>query len=219
MIWDWEYAYRVLPDLLSASVMTLTATFGGYAIACGLGLVLALLCRTNIAVVEIPTRIFIEFIRSTPLLIQLFALYYILPLWGVTLPALVCGMLALGVHYATYCAEVYRAGIESVPKGQFEAAKVIGLSASDTYRRVVLPQAIPPIILPLGNYFVSMLKETPLLLAITIVEVVAAARIIGSETFRYTEPMTIAGIIFLIYSLLFSYAARGIDFAVKRKWY
>jgi polar amino acid transport system permease protein len=64
-----------------------------------------------------------------------------------------------------------------------------------------------------------MLKETPLLLAITIVEVVAAARIIGSETFRYTEPMTIAGIIFLIYSLLFSYAARGIDLAVKRKWY
>jgi polar amino acid transport system permease protein len=128
-------------------------------------------------------------------------------------------MLALGVHYATYCAEVYRAGIESIPKGQFEAAKVIGLSARDTYWRVVLPQAVPPVILPLGNYFVSMLKETPLLLAITIVEVVAAARIIGSETFRYTEPMTIAGIIFLIYSLLFSYAARGIDLAVKRKWY
>ncbi|MGO4840680.1 ectoine/hydroxyectoine ABC transporter permease subunit EhuD, partial [Rhizobiaceae sp. 2RAB30] len=147
-----------------------------------------------------PVIVIIEFIRSTPLLIQLFALYYFLPLWGVTLPAFACGVIALGVHYATYCAEVYRAGLENVPRGQWEAAKALNMSQARTYARIILPQAIPPILLPLGNYFVAMFKETPVLLAITVIELVATARIIGNDTFRYTEPITLAGMFFLMFS-------------------
>ena len=126
---------------------------------------------------------------------------------------MLCGVLALGIHYSAYCAEVYRSGFSQVDRGQWEAAKVINLSTGLTLKRIILPQAIPPIILPLGNYFVTMFKETPVLLAITVIELVATARIIGNDTFRYTEPITLAGVFFLILSLI---AAKLTRMASKR---
>ena len=218
MIWDWGYAISILPRLAEASLVTLAATVVGFALAAILGLVLAVLGSSHNRLITVPVMVFIEFIRSTPLLIQLFALYYFLPLWGIMLPAFVCGFIALGVHYATYCAEVYRAGLENVPRGQWEAAKALNMSPARTYARIVLPQAIPPVLLPLGNYFVAMFKETPVLLAITVIELVATARIIGNDTFRYTEPITLAGVFFLIFSIATAAGVRGLDRMVKGKW-
>lgn len=202
MIWDWAYAIEILPQMAAASLVTLQVTIFGFALAAVLGLILAIVSLLEIPVVSFMVRLIIEFIRTTPLLIQLFAMYYFLPLVGIFLPALLCGVLALGIHYSAYCAEVYRAGFSQVDRGQWEAAKVINLSTSLTLKRIILPQAIPPIILPLGNYFVTMFKETPVLLAITVIELVATARIIGNDTFRYTEPITLAGFFFLILSLI-----------------
>ena len=187
--------------MAAASLVTLQATVMGFALAAALGLVWAIINLLEIPIVSFTVRFFVEFIRTTPLLIQLFAMYYFLPLYGVILPAMLCGVLTLGVHYSTYCAEVYRSGFAQIDRGQWEAAKVINLSTYQTIKRIILPQAIPPIILPLGNYFVTMFKETPVLLAITVIELVATARIIGNDTFRYTEPMTLAGVFFLILSL------------------
>lgn len=218
MIWDWGYAVAILPRLAEASLVTLAATVVGFALAATLGLVLAVLGSLHSRFVTVPVMIFIEFIRSTPLLIQLFALYYFLPLWGVMLPAFACGIIALGVHYAAYCAEVYRAGLENVPRGQWEAAKALNMSLARTYVRIILPQAIPPVLLPLGNYFVAMFKETPILLAITVIELVATARIIGNDTFRYTEPITLAGLFFLLFSIVAAAATRGLDRLVKARW-
>jgi len=139
---------------------------------------------------------------------QLFFLFYVLPVTGVRFSPLATGVLGLGVHYAAYCAEVYRAGLDSVPRGQWEAALALNLGRWRTLRDVILPQAIPPIVPALGNYFVAMFKDTPLLSAITVVELLQASKIAGSATFRYTEPLTLVGLIFLALSLAAAWGVR-----------
>ena len=111
-------------------------------------------------------------------------------------------MIALGLHYSCYTSEVYRAGINAVPSGQWYAAKALNLSRWQAYRHVILPQAIPPVVPALGNYLIAMFKDTPLLSAITVLEMLERAKIIGNETFRYLEPLTIVGLIFLVLSVL-----------------
>src|SRR5690606_13471664 len=102
----------------------------------------------------VPVAGFVEFVRSTPLLIQLYFLYYVLPDYGLSLSPFATGVIALGVHYACYTAEVYRAGIEAVPRGQWEAARALNLSPAATWRHVILPQAVPATLPMLGNYLI-----------------------------------------------------------------
>ena len=120
-------------------------------------------------------------------------------------------MLALGLHYATYCSEVYRAGLEAVPRGQWEAAIALNLSPCAHLSDIILPQAIPPIVPALGNYLIGMFKETPLLSAIAVIELMQTAKIIGSETFRYLEPITMVGVFFLVMSLVSSAGVRRVE--------
>ena len=152
--------------------------------------------------------LFIEFVRSTPLLVQLYFLFYLLPGLGLKLSPLVTGVLALGIHYAAYCSEVYRAGIEGVPQGQWEAATALNLTSGRTFKDIILPQAIPPVVPALGNYLVAMFKDTPLLSAITVVELLQQSKLIGSQYFRYTEPMTMVGVMFLVLSLIAAWVVR-----------
>lgn len=201
MIFDWAYALEIAPILARALLVTLQATVLGMAIALVLGLALALARRAPYPLLSWPAAAFVEFIRSTPLLVQIFFLFYVLPEAGVRLSPLAAGVLALGVHYAAYCSEVYRAGLESVPKGQWEAALALNLGRSRTMRSIILPQALPPVVPALGNYLVAMFKDTPLLSAITVVELLQTAKLLGSESFRYVEPLTLVGVLFLALSL------------------
>lgn len=211
MFWDWDYAYQVLPDLLHGLVVTVEATILGSALAFVLGLVFALIRRSEIPVLSQFMWGFIEFVRSTPLLVQLYFLYFVLPDLGLTIGALTTGVIGLGVHYATYTAEVYRAGIDAVPQGQWEACTALSLPRSRVWTGVILPQAVPRILPALGNYMISMFKETPLLLGISVIELVAAAREAGAETFRYTEPLTMAGLLFLLVSYPCSVLLRRLE--------
>jgi polar amino acid transport system permease protein len=218
MIFDWAYAMEVLPLIARASVVTIEATLGGFALAAVLGLVLAILRSLRFASVRLAASVFVEVVRSTPLLIQLFALYYILPGVGIIIPAMACGILALGVHYSCYCAEVYRAGLENVPSGQWEAATSLNFTTYDTFIRIVLPQAVPPILPALGNYLITMFKETPILLTISVIEMMSRALIIGKDTFRYTEPVTIVGIFFLLFSLGSAWGVRRFGVWLTGRW-
>ncbi|MFR9800726.1 ectoine/hydroxyectoine ABC transporter permease subunit EhuD [Pseudonocardia sp. RS010] len=210
-LWDWNYAFDILPDLLLALVTTIEITLLGSVVALLLGLVIAILRRAHIPVLDQVLWGFVEFVRSTPLLVQIFFLFFVLPQFGITLSAFVVGVFALGVHYATYTSEVYRAGIDAIPKGQWEAATALSLPRSRTWTGVILPQAIPRVLPALGNYVISMFKEVPLLLAIGVIEVVNAAREIGSVTFRYVEPYTIAGLLFLLLSYPASMLVRRLE--------
>ncbi|MDQ3715043.1 MAG: ectoine/hydroxyectoine ABC transporter permease subunit EhuD [Actinomycetota bacterium] len=211
MIWDWDYTWDILPVLLRGLVVTVQATLVGSVVAMLLGLILALLRRSGIAVVRVVTGAFVEFIRSTPLLVQLYFLFFVLPSLGITLSGFLAGVIGLGVHYATYTSEVYRAGIEGVPKGQWEAATALNLPTSRVWRSVVLPQAIPRVLPALGNYVIAMFKETPLLSAITVLEMLAAAKGLGNQTFRYLEPLTMVGVLFLLVSLPASLTVRRLE--------
>lgn len=199
--WDWDFALEILADLLEGLWVTIQATLVGIIIAVTLGLGLALLRRSRHKVVAWPTGAFVEFIRGTPLLVQLFFLFFVLPDLGIVLTGFTAGVLGLGVHYATYCSEVYRSGIENVPKGQWEASTALNLHPRETWRSVILPQAVPTVIPALGNYLVAMFKDAPLLFSITVVELLATARSISSVTFRPLEAYTLAGVLFLVVSI------------------
>ncbi|MCB4768470.1 ectoine/hydroxyectoine ABC transporter permease subunit EhuD [Ancylobacter sp. Lp-2] len=211
MMFQLDYASELLPILLKASLVTLAATLGGMALALVLGLALALLRRSPHAVLRRPASMFVEFVRSTPLLIQIFFIYYVLPLYGVRIPTVACGIVALGLHYATYTAEVYRAGIEAVPRGQWEAGRALSLPAYRIWRHIVLPQALPPVVPALGNYLIAMFKETPLLAVIGVHELLGTALQEASQTYRYYEPLTLVGLIFLAFSLVAALILRRVE--------
>lgn len=216
MIWDWAFAIEILPILAQAAVVTLQATALGFLIAATLGLVVA---ATRIAwpSTALPLSILVELVRSTPLLIQIFFLYFVLPKWGIVIDAFAAGVIAIGVHYAAYCSEVYRAGFENVARGQWEAATALNLSTWTTFRDIIIPQAIPPIVPALGNYLVALFKETPLLSAIAVLELMQTAKIIGSQTFRYTEPITLVGGFFLVMSLVSAALIRAVERHLNRR--
>jgi polar amino acid transport system permease protein len=215
-LWDWSYVAEILPILAGAAVVTIEATLLGFALAAILGLVLAIL-RFAVPVMSWPVAALVEFIRSTPLLIQIFFLYFVFPEFGIVLDAFTAGVLALGLHYGAYCSEVYRAGLEAVPRGQWEAAIALNLDQTTTFRDIILPQALPPIVPALGNYLVALFKETPLLSAIAVLELMQTAKILGSETFRYNEPITLVGLFFLAMSLVSAAGIRLLERLLNRR--
>ena len=194
-VFDWGFAWDIFPDMFSAFLqVTLLVTAVGTLIAAVLGLVIAILIMVLPRPLAWLVRWAANFIRMTPIVVQLILLYWTM-LW---LDAVTIGIIVFGVHYATYMSEVYRAGIESVPKGQWEATKALSMSAGRTWRKVIVPQALRSTVPSLGNYAISMFKDTPFLYAIAVTEMVTlAVSDIGGNTYRYVEPVTIAGMIFL----------------------
>lgn len=215
--WNWEYAWEITPDLIVGMGRTVLATLLGIVVALVLGLFFALGRRSERKLISYPVAWFVEFVRSTPLLVQLFFLFYAMPQIGFlprsisTLSPLTTLVVGLGVHYACYCSEAYRAGINSVPKGQWEASTALNLKTHSKWRDVILPQAIPRALPPLGNYFVAMFKDAPQGAAITYMGVLFIARALQSADFRTVEPFTIAGILFLMVSIPAAMAVRRIE--------
>ena len=207
--WDWNHAATVFPLLLQGFKITLLATVLGTLIAVVLGLVVAIIRRIAPTIIRNPVTWVVEFIRMTPLVVQLvFANLVLSPYIDSTLAI---GIWVLGIHYTTYMAEVYRAGIDSVAKGQWEAATALSLPVARTWRAVVIPQAIRNTLPALGNYAISMFKETPFFVVIYIPEMVRVAQTYGGDTFRYTESITLAGLIFLVASYPTSLLIRRLE--------
>ena len=208
---DWEFAREILPRLLDASLTTIGIALAGFAIAVVLGLFLAIGRRSRLRWLSWPITGLIEFIRSTPLLIQVYFLFYVFPNYGLNLSAMQAGIIGIALHYACYTAEVYRAGLDAVPRSQWEAVTALNMKPWTAYRDVILPQALRPVLPALGNYLISILKDTPVLSAITVVEIMQRAKNIGSESFRYLEPITMVGIFFLILSLGLAWCVRRLE--------
>lgn len=195
--WRWDFAWQVLPDMLSSFFQaTLLVTVVGTIIASVLGLIIAILIRVLPKPLSLVVTWVANFIRMTPIVVQLLVLFYAV----VWLEPIMIGLVVFGVHYATYMSEVYRAGIDSVPGGQWEAATALSMSPGRKWRRVVIPQALRSTVPSLGNYAISMFKDTPFLISISVMEMVNTALEIGGFTYRYIETITIAGVIFLVAS-------------------
>lgn len=204
------------PILVRGLQITISAALLGFVIAVVLGLVFAVMMRVKTRFVTWPLGLFLEFVRDTPLLIQLFFIYYILPSYGIIAPAFLTGAIAIGVQYSAYMAEVYRAGIEAIEQSQWEAATALNLSRRQTYCGIIIPQVVPRIIPATGNYLVGMLKETPILATISVLEMLNYALIIGDRTYQYSIPLTMAGLLMLFVTSIFSGLVRVVEFFVPQ---
>ncbi|MER9001798.1 ectoine/hydroxyectoine ABC transporter permease subunit EhuD [Mesorhizobium australicum] len=211
---SFSYALEILPRLLAAAHLTVELTLVSFSIALAIALPLALARLSSSRALSTASGGFIEFIRGTPMLIQLFLVFFGLPKLGLPLPPITAGVLTLSVHYGCYLAEVYRAGLQAVHPTQREAAWAVSMSPFETLSIVIIPQAIPPMIPALGTYLIGLFKDAALLSSISVFELLTTAKLIGTESFRYTEPMTLAGILFLLMSL----AAAAMTRLLERYW-
>lgn len=211
MIWDQRFALSIIPQLLEGLRVTLQVTVAGFAIASTLGLAIAILRRSRVPGLSRALDGYVQFVRGTPLLVQAYTAFFVLPAYGLRLDALATGVLVMGVNYSAYCAEVYRAGIQDVPSGQWEAATALSMPPTTTWGRVILPQAVRSVVPVLGNYFVQMFKDSAVLAAITVFELLSAAQSIGSSSFRYLEPLTLAGLLFFLVSFPASHLFRTLE--------
>ncbi|MEW1827822.1 ectoine/hydroxyectoine ABC transporter permease subunit EhuD [Streptomyces sp. NPDC088196] len=211
MKWDWNAVSEFMPYFWDGLKVTLQILVIGSLISFVLGLVWALLMRTPSRWVRWPVGVVTEFVRDTPLLVQLFFLFYVLPEWGLTFSALTTGVFAIGLHYSTYTMQVYRAGIEAVPVGQWEAATALNLPVRRTWTAVILPQAIRRVVPALGNYVIAMLKDTPILMVITVLELMGQARLFSQQHYQFTEPITVIGVAFILISYPASLLIRALE--------
>lgn len=212
-LWDNEVALEALPVMLEAFVkVTLVVTVIGSLVAAVLGLVWAVSLRELPAVVGKPLGWALDVVRMTPLPLQLLFVYFTFN----QLSGMVVGIVVMGIHYSTYMAESYRAGIESVPRGQWEAAKALSLPARRTWTDLIIPQALRNTLPSLGGWAIAMFKDTPFLIVIGVPEMVTAAQRVGAQNFTYTEALTIAGAIFLVASyptfLLMRYLEKKLEY-------
>ncbi|MDH3472844.1 MAG: ectoine/hydroxyectoine ABC transporter permease subunit EhuD [Rhodospirillales bacterium] len=214
--WRWDFVIEIMPRLLWATLNTLMAAGIGYGIALVLGLVFALAQRTPYRALTLIVRELVELIRSTPLVLQIFFVFFVGPQFGIRLSPWTSGMIAIGLHYAAYLSEVYRGGLEAVPKGQWEACRALNLSARRTYFGIIIPQALPASLPGMGNYLVGIFKDTPMLSVIGVAELMHTANALGSETYRFLEPYTLVGVIFLMISLPTAAGLRSFEAWVRQ---
>ncbi len=216
MEWRWDFTFEILPRMLWATMNTLLAAGVGYAIALVIGLLFLIGQRTRFPPLNRFVRECVEFIRSTPLLVQLFFVYFVGPQFGIELSAWTSAMITIGLHYGTYLSEVYRGGLEAVPRGQWEACRALNMGTARTYFRIVIPQALPASLPGMGNYLVGIFKDTPMLSTIGVAELMHTANALGAETYRYLEPYSMVGFLFLIISIPTATLLRKLERVVAR---
>lgn len=213
-----DVALAVLPKLIAAAAVTIPIALASFAGALVLGALLLMARRSRLRFIAYPAALFFDFIRSTPLLLQIYFYFFVLPQVGIWLPAVATGILALTVHYGCFVSEVYRSVLKALPAGQWDAVRALGFSRLDAFAHVIMPQLVPYLIPTLGNLLVSIFKETPLLAAIAVSDVMFVAMQHGADFFQYMEPITIAGLIFLTISVGASVVIRLLESAASREW-
>lgn len=219
--WSWETFLDAFPIIITGINVTLGLTITSFILALIVGFVWLILESTPVKAFNFIVYWIREFIRSTPPIVQIFFLYYawpMVPYVGTSFTPFIAAMLALGIHFSTYVSEVYRSGIDSVDKGQWEASTALNLSLKDKWFNVVLPQALPPTIPMLGNYLIILFKEVPLAATIGVVGILSIARSYGADTWSYLEPLTIVAILFLVLSYPSALLVRMLENKMNRRF-
>jgi len=195
-----ESVWRFLPLLLKGAAVTLALSVLAMALAIALGIVLALIRRLGGPLLKPLAVGYIEFIRGTPLLLQLYIIYYGLPGIGINLDAFTAAVLGLGLNYAAYEAEIYRAGLDAVPAGQTDAALSLGMTPAMLYRRILIPQAVRTALPPMTNDFIALLKDSSLVSIITIVELTKSYNMLAVSSMRFLELGLMTAALYLMMS-------------------
>ena len=201
---DIDISIRTLPVLLQGCVMTVELTVITLVMGTVLGILFALMRLSNNIVLSQISNFYTWIIRGTPMLLQLFFFYYGLPSVGIRMTPFQAAVIGLGLNSGAYMAEIIRGGILSIDKGQFEAAKALGFSYTETMQKIILPQTFKVIIPPVGNEFITILKDTSLVSTIAMVELMRSAQQMYASTFKPIEIFATAAVLYLIMTTVFT---------------
>ena len=219
MKFDLSYTIDALPRLLDGSLVTLKLALFGFAFSVVLATIVTV-ARTvsNSQILGTIIAVYISFIRGTPILIQIFLVYYVLPVIGLNIGPISAGIIALTLNSAAFIIEILRSGLASVSKGHFEAARSLGLSGFALWFKVILPQTFMASIPPLVNEFTQLLKATALLSTITVVELMRVSQQIYSNNYHPIEVLTGAFVMYFLMCFAVSRSASWLEatFEVKR---
>ena len=198
----WEIFTSKFPVFMGGVGVTLelaalTVIFGSL-----IGLIVAIFRRTRIWPLRILMNVYVAFIRGTPLLVQVLLIVYGLPQLGVKLPRMTMCVIALAVNSGAYMAELIRAGLQSVERGQVEAAESLGMSSAQTMLNIILPQAIKVTLPAMGNEFVAIIKESSVLYAVGVYELTYQAYKLASVNYRYIETLIVSALIYFVLTYL-----------------
>ncbi len=204
-------AVEFFPILLQGVGLTIVVTIGSLILSTVLGLVWALMRVSGIKALDLTAKLFVNFIRGVPIIVQLFYIYFVLPDLGIALTALQAAIIGLGIAYSAYQSENFRAGIEAIDPGQIEAAQSIGMGWWMVMRRVILPQAIRVVLPPYGNVMIMMLKDSSQASTITVAELAMQGKLIASATFKNTSVFTMVALMYLCMSLPLMYLVSWLE--------
>ena len=208
---DWAAVWRGLPYLLEGAGLTILISLASMALALAVGMLMAGLSQAPGTVLPRLVRAYVEIFRNTPLLIQIFIVYFGLPQVGIKLSPFLSGLSALVLYTAAYNTEIFRAGLEAVPKGQHEAARSAGLTALQAMRYVIVPQALRISFAALGNNLVSLVKNSSLVSTIGMVELMFVANDISFNNFRSFEIYGAAAVLYVALVLLLTRALHATE--------
>lgn len=206
-----EHIAEWLPQMVAAAGNSIRIAVLAFGIAVALGLVLALARTSGNRVLSGAAKVYIEAMRGIPALAVLFILYFGLPDFGIVLEAFAAAVIGLGLNGAAYMAEIWRAGIESIQRGQVEAALTVGMTPLKAMRWVVLPQALRVVMPPLANFLIALLKDTSVASIISAPELMLRARDLASSSFMPMQVFLLAAAIYLVMSLPVSFLARRLE--------
>ena len=208
-----DYVLQILPHLIEGTGVTLQVFAITLVLSMPLGLVLALLRISRFGVVSGAVNGYIWLMRGTPLMLQMLFIYFALPfvpVIGIKLPDFPAAIVAFVLNYAAYFAEIFRAGIQSIGRGQYEAARVLGMTYPQTMRRIVLPQVIKRILPPVSNETITLVKDTSLIYVLAMNDLLRAARGIVQRDFS-TTPFVVAAAFYLIMTLVLTYVFQRME--------
>src|SRR5579863_10176611 len=200
MIFSLQDMIGFLPSLLEGALITIAVSLLAFGLALVLGLAACIARISKLAPLRGVAAFYIQFIRGTPLLLQLFFIYYVLPYVGIVMTPFESGVIGLTLNYGAYMAEVFRSGIQAIPKGQWEAGSSVGMSRRLLLRRIILPQAIRIIVPALGNFFVSIFKDSALVSVITLRDLMFSGQLLASATYKHFEIFTMVAVIYFLIS-------------------
>ena len=214
---DFGIVFQNWNALLQGILITIALAFLAEVVGVALGLLLSLLKISRSKILSWPAQLYIDVFRGTPLLIQIIIIFFTTASVGVRMNSLFfAGLVALALNSAAYVAEIFRAGIQSIDKGQMEAGRASGLTYGQTMRHIIVPQAFRRTIPPLTNEFVTLVKDTSLVSVIGLAELLRAARVVQSQTFN-GSPLIAAAIIYLAICLPLIYLANALERRLNRK--
>jgi len=199
---DFNWVEGSLPIFMQAAFLTIQILIWSAVLSISIGLVTGQMLMSKRVWLRVPARVYVDFFRLTPILFQIVAIFFLIPIvFEISMPAFTSGVIALSLNYGAFFAEVFRAGVQSIDKGQWEAADAMGISRFRTLVRIVYPQALRRMLPPITNMLISLTKDTSLISVIGVAELFNTAQNVGAGTFRQIEVLLLVSLFYLVINL------------------